>query len=301
MDMEGSAELEDYLKSMAVERGMAKNSVLAYGRDLRRFLAFIQKKGLRLEDVSAEVVQNHLSDIQAAAVSPRSAARGLSGIKSFFQYMVTAGRLTSDRVSEVQSPRLRKSIPGFLDLDEVTRLINSVSVDDWVGLRDRAMLELLYAAGIRVSELCDLTLSQLDLENGFVTVIGKGNKERTVPIGRQARQAAAKYLKESRPKFLNGASRVATECVFLSRRGTAWTRQGIWKWLKGLAKAAGMGKSVYPHLMRHTFATHVLSGGADLRSVQELLGHADISTTEVYTHLDMPRLRQIHRQFHPRA
>lgn len=298
MDMERLAELDDYLKYLSVERGMSRNSVLAYGRDLRRFMDAVEKGVHSLENVDTEVVQNYMETIQRTGLSARSSSRALSAIKTFFRYLVMTGRLPVDRVSEVQSPRLRKTIPGFLDLSEITRMINAISTAAPPGIRDRAMLELLYGSGLRVSELCDLSLSQLDLANGFVTVVGKGNKERTVPIGRQAQQAITRYVKEARAQFLNGKQ---TDRVFLSRRGTHWTRQGIWKWLKGIAARAGIHKEVFPHLLRHTCATHFLCGGADLRSVQELLGHADISTTEIYTHLDTPRLRQIHRQFHPRA
>lgn len=241
---------------------------------------------------------DHLSRIQAAGVSARSAARALSSIKSFYRYLVSSERMARDPVGEVQSPKLRKHIPGFLDVGEIVRLIESVPLDTPRGLRDRAMLELFYAAGLRVSELCDLSLSQLDLEHGFVTVIGKGSRERTVPIGRQAVSALKVYLAKARGAFLNGA---LTDRVFLPRLGKGWTRQGVWKWIGQLARAAGLDRRLHPHLLRHTFATHVLSGGADLRSVQELLGHADISTTEIYTHLDTPRLRKIHQQYHPRA
>lgn len=296
--MEECSELQNFLNYMSVERGMSQNSVLAYGRDLRRFLAELKKRDKGLSDVTAEIVQDHLGDLGRAGVSARSAARALSAVKSFFRYLVSAGRIANDRVGEMQSPKLRKNIPGFLDLKDVIRLIESISTDTPAGLRDRAMLELLYGAGLRVSELCGLSLSQIDLANGFVTVVGKGDKERTVPIGRQARQAISLYLEKGRPAFVNGKR---TDIAFLTRLGAGWTRQGVWKRLQEAAMAAGIGKNVYPHLFRHTFATHVLSGGADLRSVQELLGHADISTTEIYTHLDVPRLRQIHRQFHPRA
>lgn len=296
--MEESVEVGDYLKYLSVERGMSRNSVLAYGRDLRRFAAEMKKTGVQLESVDSQVLQDYLGRLQHGGLTARSSSRALSAIKSFFRYLVATGRLSVDRAGDVQSPKLRKNIPGFLDLSEITRLIDSVQAQTPMGRRDRAMLELLYGCGLRVTELCELSLSQLDLENGFVTVIGKGNKERTVPVGRQAVQAISGYLKDARGEFLNGKK---TDRVFLSIRGTGWTRQGIWKWIRELARSSGIGKKIYPHLLRHTFATHVLSGGADLRSVQELLGHADISTTEIYTHLDTPRLRQIHQQYHPRA
>lgn len=296
--MEAFAELEEFLNYLAVERGHSKNSVLAYGRDVRRFLQSLEKRGLGLAEVDARVASEHLEELAARGISPRSASRALSAVKSFFRYLVSVERLAKDTISDVRSPRLRKSIPGFLDVQEIVRLIDSVSTDTPRGLRDRAMLELLYGAGLRVSELCDLSLSQLDLEHGFVTVVGKGDKERTVPIGRPAVTALKRYVSEGRPKFLNGKS---VDRVFLSRLGHGWTRQGVWKWLRELAHSVGLDVRLYPHLLRHTFATHVLSGGADLRSVQELLGHADISTTEIYTHLDTPRLRKIHQQYHPRA
>lgn len=298
MDMEGHREVEDYLQYLAVERGHSKNSLLSYGRDVRRFLEDLKKSRISLDSVDTDTVSEHVGSLQSQGKSARSAARALSAVKSFFRYLVSVGRLTADRVSDVQSPRLRKSIPGFLDLSQITRLIDSIPTDTPAGLRDRAMLELLYGAGLRVSELCGLLLSQLDLDHGFVTVVGKGDKERTVPIGRAAVAALSKYVKHARKEFLNGQS---TDRVFLSRRGLGWTRQGVWKWLRGVAKSSGLDIRLYPHLLRHTFATHVLSGGADLRSVQELLGHADISTTEIYTHLDTPRLRKIHQQYHPRA
>ncbi len=295
--MERTPEVDDFLKYLAVERSCAKNSILAYERDLRQFLSELSNQSIVLDQVDADVIQRYLAGMLERK-SARSAARALSAIKTFFKFLISIGRVMKDRTSDVQSPRLRKRIPGFLDLTEITRLIESVPNDSPPGLRDRAMLELLYGTGIRVSELCDLTLPQIDLANGFVTVIGKGNKERSVPLGRSACGALENYFKSSRPCFLNGH---ATDRVFLSRRGVGWTRQGIWKWLRAAATAAGIDKRVHPHLLRHTFATHVLSGGADLRSVQELLGHTDISTTEIYTHLDTPRLRQIHRQYHPRA
>lgn len=296
--MEPQQELQDYLNYLTVERGMSKNSVMSYGRDLRRFLADIQARRCSLEDVDGQTVQNHMAELQSSGISNRSIARALSAIKSFFRYLQFAGRIQTDRVSETQSPRIRKSIPGFLDLPEIVRLIDAIPAEGPVGLRDRAMLELLYGAGLRVSELCELQISQADLANGFVTVIGKGDKERTVPIGRHACDALSKYISDGRSSFVNGKP---TDKLFLTRHGEGWTRQGVWKWLQALARIAGIQKTIYPHLLRHTFATHVLSGGADLRSVQELLGHADISTTEVYTHIDVPRLLQIHQQYHPRA
>ncbi len=296
--MGGRADLEGFLNYLAVERGMSKNTVCAYRRDLDRFFRQLEKDGTTVADVTPRTVQDHLEALRGAGISERSMARALSALKSLFRYLVSVDLLTEDRVGEVRGLRLRKSIPGFLELSEITKLIESIPRTTPAGLRNRAMLELFYGAGLRVSELCDLALSQVDLVNGFVTVIGKGNKERTVPIGRMATEALDDYLKKGRPAFLNGRS---TDRVFLTKRCAGWTRQGVWKWIQSLARSAGMDKSVYPHLLRHTFATHVLSGGADLRSVQELLGHANITTTEIYTHLDTPRLRQIHRQFHPRA
>jgi integrase/recombinase XerD len=292
------SELQSYLDYLSIERGLSKNTIESYRRFLRQFLKWIKRRQWNIKAIDSTIIAKHLTNLHNRGNSPRTVGVAIASIKSFIRYLTFSGRLSKNVIEDIQAPRFTRKIPRFLDSQEIDRIIESINVESPTGYRDRAMFELLYAAGVRVSELCQLRLSQLDMTNRFITVIGKGNKERTIPFGRKAQYALKNYLKFGR---ITAIKDNRCDTVFLTRRGRGWTRQGIWKWLKEIGRNAKITNNIYPHLIRHTFATHVLSGGADIRCVQELLGHADISTTQIYTHVDLPRLIAIYKRFHPRA
>jgi len=239
-----------------------------------------------------------LSQSQEQGLAPRSRARLLSALRGFFKFMVRDSHLPESPVANLTSPRLRRQLPSVLSVTEVERLLAQPNPELPLGQRDAAMLELLYGTGLRVSELVSLTLARVNLEVGFLVVLGKGSKERIVPVGEAATEAVRSYLMGSRPRLLKGKM---TETLFITNRGAAMTRQGFWKLLKKYGREAGLKKELTPHILRHSFATHLLERGADLRSVQMMLGHADISTTQIYTHVARERLREVHKKYHPRA
>ena len=283
----------DYLK---VERGLSGNTIVAYSNDLMRLTTFLEDDRLSPSDVS----QQHLTDYIAflrTRLSTRSVARNISSIKQFFRFLVLEGHISVSPARLMETPRLAQKLPEFLSRDEVNRLLSQPDVSQPTGIRDRAMLELLYASGLRVSELVGLGVLDVNLESGFVRTFGKGSKERLVPIGEKARDAVKAYLSGSRPRLLKGRN---ASNLFLNFRGSALTRQGFWKILKKYARSAGIKKTITPHSLRHSFASHLLEGGADLRAVQVMLGHADIATTQIYTHVSRERLKTLHETCHPR-
>jgi integrase/recombinase XerD len=289
--------LPDYLAVLAVERGLAANSVAAYRRDLESFGRWLFERDLAAERCERADLRRYLTDLRGRGTSARSAARALAALRGFFRHQLERGHAAQDPTLELESPKLMRSLPHFLSGDEVEALLAAPDVTRRLGLRDRAMVETMYATGVRVSELVSLTLGQLRLDPGYVRVWGKGGKERIVPVGSEARAWLARYLEEARPSLDTRHK----DPLFLTARGGAMTRQAFWHLIRRHGRRAGITTHLSPHVLRHSFATHLLEHGADLRAVQAMLGHADISTTEIYTHVTRERLRALYDSKHPRA
>ncbi len=297
--MQVDAAVDAFLSWARVERGLAPNSLLAYGRDLGAFAAMLAHGGVDdVTDVKTTHVLQHLIALSKAKLAVRTQARHLVAIRQLFRFMVKERVIKDDPAVDVELPRPTRSLPAFLDVEEVERLLAVPDVKTPRGARDKAMIEVLYATGLRVSELVTLSCDALDVERGFVLVRGKGNKERVVPMGQVALAAIKDYVDVARGSFLRGKSH---DALFLRAGGEPMTRQGFWKLLKAYAVTAGIKKPMSPHKLRHSFATHLVERGADLRAVQQMLGHADLSTTEIYTHVNRERLRALYGQHHPRA
>ena len=294
----GEDAVQAYLHHLEVERGLARNTLISYRSDLRHLLQFLAGRGTALATVDRAEVQAFARAQRRAGRSPRSVARAIVAARTFFRFLHREGQIDSDPTREVESPRSGVSLPRFLSFDEVERLLEAPDAAAPLGCRDRAMLEILYATGARVSELVGLRLDAIDLEVGVVVARGKGAKERVVPIGARAVQQVRAYLQASRSRLLRGAT---SPLLFVNTRGGRMSRQGFWKNLKRYGAACGIRNHLSPHVLRHSFATHLLERGADLRSVQQMLGHADISTTQIYTHVNRERLRRLYKEFHPRA
>lgn len=291
--------LEEFINYLNVERGLSLHTLDAYKSDLARFIAFLNKRGVKsLDDATRETIGAYLMVEKARGMSPTSLSRNLAAIKVFFRFLASNRFVRTDITDVIESPKIWKHLPEVLSIDEVEKLLDSPRPTTHYGRRDRALIELMYATGVRVSEAAGLKVADVNLEVGYIRCMGKGSKERIVPLGRVARKALDSYLKLTRPHFLRLRT---SEALLLTRQGKPFTRQGLWKIIKGYAKHAKIQKRITPHTLRHSFATHLLSGGADLRIVQEMLGHADISTTQTYTHVDRDRLKSIHKQFHPRG
>ena len=291
--------LDLYLDYLTVEKGLAANTRASYSADLLKFLNYLKDHGIdNWSQVRFPEIMAFLSRAQEQGLAPRSRARLLSAMRGFFKFMIRDSHLKKSPVANLTSPRLRRQLPTVLSVAEVERLLAQPNPDLPLGQRDVAMLELLYGTGLRVSELITLAVGRVNLEVGFLVARGKGSKERIVPMGEAATEAVQNYTLGSRPRLLKGR---VSDILFVSNRGTAMTRQGFWKLLKKYGRQAGMEKSLTPHTLRHSFATHLLERGADLRSVQMMLGHADISTTQIYTHVARERLREVHKKYHPRA
>lgn len=288
-----------FLDHLSVERGLSANTLAAYRRDLARYEDHLKHaRPAGLKGVSRKDVMSFLLSERDRGLSPVSVARELVAVRMLHRYLTAEGAVDGDVTEAIESPKLWKKLPGCLSQEEVLLLICSASGEDPEQVRDRALLEILYASGLRASEASDLTLDRIDLDAGHLRVIGKGSKERFVPVGRSARIWLQKYLSEVRPSWAASAS---VRAVFLTPKGRPMSRIAVWSVLRRAARKAGISKSVYPHLLRHSFATHLLENGADLRVVQELLGHSDISTTQIYTHIEKNRLKSVHARFHPRA
>lgn len=285
-----------FLHFCRTEKGLAANSLAAYRRDLVQLGHFL--KDTPLSEVTLDKLREHVDQLRDTGLAPRSLARHITTLRSFFGYLLEEGEISSNPAELLASPKIGSSLPKYLDQTAVSSLVVAPDLDSVNGLRDRAMLDLLYATGLRVSELIELRVADLDDAEGTVRVIGKGNKQRLVPVGREALASIERYRTELRPQLLNGR---VSPYLFVTARGTRMTRQGFWKLLKGHGKKAGLFRNLSPHVLRHTFATHLLEGGADLRSVQTMLGHADIGTTQIYTHVMRSRLRQTIDEHHPRA
>jgi len=291
--------LDLFLAYILVEKGLSKNTLDAYSRDLCRYLAFLDKCGCgEPAAVTAVDIAGHIAALKAGGLSPRSRARTLSALRMFHRFLVVEGYAEVNPTAVIESPRLPGRLPDILSENEVELLLQTVCGRERYDLRDRAMLELLYATGLRVSELVKLKLTDLNLVAGYLVTSGKGEKERLVPVGDAAREAVHGYLVSART--LTGCAG-ENRFLFLSRLGEPMTRQAFWNIIKKRALQAGIRKKISPHTLRHSFATHLLANGADLRSVQMMLGHADLSTTQIYTHVSNERLKNIHRELHPRG
>ncbi len=291
--------LDLYLDHLRVERGLAANTIEAYGRDIQRFLDFLARQGqARLAGATRSTLLGYLLSLDRARLAARSRARILSSLKGFFRFLAQEDMIPENPAGDIETPKTMAVLPHSLSLREVEALLAAPEPEEAGGLRDRAMLEIMYAAGLRVSELIGLETARVNLEAGYVRTMGKGHKERLVPIGEEARAWTRRYLLEARPRLIKAGS---SPCLFVSRRGKKLSRQYFWKKIKAYALAADIRKEISPHVLRHSFATHLLEHGADLRIVQMMLGHADISTTQIYTHVSREWLRRVHQDHHPRA
>lgn len=291
--------IDHYLNYLAVERGLADNTLDAYGRDLARYLDFLEKNGItEVSKITPTVVLRFLSSLKAEGLSPRSRARTLAALKTFHKFLVREKISEDNPTDQVSAPKTLSALPHTLSPRDVESLLSSPKGESPLAWRDRAMLEIIYATGLRVSELVSLKLDDLQMDVGYLTAFGKRSKQRIVPLGETAISALREYLHYGRPGL---DKERGSQLLFLNRSGEGLTRQGFWKIIKRRALEAGIAMSITPHTMRHSFATHLLENGADLRSVQAMLGHADISTTQIYTHVTRERLRKLHAQHHPRG
>jgi integrase/recombinase XerD len=290
--------LEEFLNYLSVERGLSKNTISAYGSDLLYFIDNLESKGATgIDKIKRDDITQYLMHLKDKGLSGNSVSRALVAIKMFYKFLAQERFIKDDVAGILESPKLIRPLPNVLNIAEVTKLLQAPDIRSWMGIRDRAALELMYATGMRVSEMVELSTGTLNLDVGFIKCRGKGDKERMVPIGSESRNAISRYMEKVRPSLLKGKN---DSHLFLTRLGKKVSRQSFWKMMKKYAKMAKIKKEITPHTLRHSFATHLLERGADLRVVQELLGHSDIATTQIYTHIDKGRLKLVHKQFHPR-
>ena len=291
--------LERFHDFLALEAGASPRTTEAYGRDLARFTIYARARGARDPvGVSARILREYVYHLKDLGLAPASIRRNVSAVRSFYRFLIAEGHVVRDPSERLETPRRWRTLPDVLSVEEAGRLLAAPTLDEPLAFRDRALLELAYGAGLRVSEWISLGVRDVLMADGLVRVFGKGSKERLVPIGRTAIGAVAVYLRELRPRLEKGQGRGV---LLLNARGEPLTRMGAWKILRKYVQASGIAKRVSPHTLRHSFATHLLEGGADLRAVQEMLGHADIYTTQIYTHVEREYLRSVHKQFHPRG
>lgn len=299
--MEMIAAINSFLTHVRVEKGLSNNTVSAYRRDLLKFESFAKKRKLALQSISRDHLVDFLASLYRLKLESRTVARHLVTLRNFFRYAQMQEFISEDPSQNLESPKIRRSLPDYLRLEEVEKLLAQPDEKTPIGLRDRAMLEVLYSSGLRVSELTGLRVMDLDRTAGYVRCIGKGDKERVVPIGKKAMALVDRYLRDARPKLLGKGQLTHSQVLFLNRCGGGFSRVGVWKILSAYGRQAGLRVALTPHMLRHSFATHLLERGADLRSVQLMLGHSDISTTQIYTHVVEERLKQIYKAHHPRA
>ncbi len=297
-EAESEPQLRAFLSYLRVEKGLAQNTLQAYGRDLARFAAFLSARHRRPSEATREDVLDFLTELYHCGLDSRSVARYLVTLRNFFRFALAEGWTSVDPTLHLESPRIRRDLPAYLSIAQVRRLLEQPDRSRPHGVRDRAMLELMYATGMRVSELLGLKTDDLDLAAGCVRCRGKGNRERMIPLGREAARAVEEYLRNARPALLKGHSRAF---LFVRLGGKPLSRVQFWRLVRRYGRQAGLSQALWPHRLRHSFATHLLERGADLRAVQTMLGHADISTTQVYTHVVRERLKQVYRAHHPRA
>ena len=292
--------VREYLATLKLERNLSENTITAYKNDLTSFLNFLKDAGVQdPSQTSSKLLNDFFGLLTRLGLSSRSAARYYSSVKGFFGYLLSNAYIEINPMEKISAPKVNKSLPNVLNINEIESILSQPDIEKKLGLRDKALLETFYACGLRVSELIDLKISDLYLSEEMIRVFGKGSKERFVPIGSSAIKWIEEYLKNSRPLLEKKAK--SQHVLFLNNRGTKLSRMGVWKIVNKNAASAGIKKEVHPHTFRHSFATHLLEGGADLRAVQEMLGHVDISTTQIYTHIDRDYIKQIHRDFHPRG
>ncbi|HJY88722.1 MAG TPA: site-specific tyrosine recombinase XerD [Candidatus Acidoferrum sp.] len=299
--MDISSTIAAFLTHVRVERGLSANTVTAYRRDLVKFDDFAKKRKLTLESVSRDNLVEFLASLYRQKLESRTVARHLVTLRNFFRFAQLQELIATDPSLNLESPKIRRSLPGYLRLEEIERLLAQPDDKTPLGLRDHAMLDVLYSTGLRVSELISLRVMDLDTAVGCIRCIGKGDKERIVPIGKKALALVERYLRDARPKLIGKGKQALATTLFINRRGAPLSRVGVWKILSAYGRKAGLRSSLTPHMLRHSFATHLLERGADLRSVQLMLGHSDISTTQIYTHVVEERLKQIYKAHHPRA
>jgi len=289
--------LKIYCDYLAVEKGLSSNSLSSYSLDIRKLFDYLDSEKKNLYQLKESGLVNFIHLQSQSGLSPRSLARLVSSLKSFFKFLLLENYLKKNPAERLTSPSLWLTLPRVLSVEEVEKLMDRPDLKKPQGIRDRAILEVMYSSGLRVSELVTLELKDVRLDQGFLVCKGKGSKERIVPLGRPAIRWVKSYLREVRPLW----DKYGSQTLFINRRGKAFTRQGIWKILKAYGKEAGLSEKIHPHVLRHSFATHLLERGADLRSVQMLLGHSQITTTQIYTHVSRERLKQVYDRFHPRA
>jgi len=292
--------LEDFIIYIKLERNLSDNTIISYKIDLTRYIEFLNSINIKkLNEINKDVINRFFVLLYDIGLHPNSINRNFSSIRTFHKYLIREKISDKDPLDNIFKPKIKRKLPVVLDVDEIEKILNQPDLTTYIGIRDKAMLELLYACGLRISELLSVRKDEISLDEGFILVFGKGKKERYIPIGDIALKFVKKYILSARNHFLKKLK--SKNYLFLSVRGTKMSRMGFWKILRNYVISSGLNKKVTPHTFRHSFATHLLEGGADLRSVQEMLGHADISTTEIYTHLDLNYLKDIHKTYHPRA
>ncbi|GKV67902.1 tyrosine recombinase XerD [Sporosarcina sp. NCCP-2716] len=290
--------LQDYLHYLKVERQLADNTVVSYRRDLTAYVGWLAGRQTEPERIDQQRILDYLHALKEEGKSARTLSRHISSIRSFHQFLLRDQVLKTDPTVHLELPKLEKKLPRVLSVKEIDRVIMAAGTDTLQNIRDTAILELLYGTGMRVSELIGMDTEDLNVTMGFARVFGKGSKERIIPLGSTAVKACTEYLERVRPEFVSGS---ATDALFVNSRGGRLTRQSIWSLLQAVSEKAGLSRKLTPHMLRHSFATHLVENGADLRAVQEMLGHADISTTQIYTHVSRTRLKDVYSQYHPRA
>lgn len=292
--------LKDYLAQLKVEKNLALNTISSYKSDLESFLNYLEDVGIKdLSEIKKEHINSFFKLLKNLGLSEKSSARYFSSLRGFFKYLIVNEYLKSNPIDKMNAPKISRKLPSVLSVEEINLLLSSPKTDDNFGIRDKAMLEVFYACGLRVSELINLKIIDLFLKENLIKVFGKGRKERLVPIGSSAIFWLEKYLIESRPFLKKNLQ--SENYVFLNNRGKKFSRMGVWKIVKKYVELSNLKKEIHPHTFRHSFATHLIEGGADLRSVQEMLGHADISTTQIYTHIDREYIKKVHKLYHPRG
>ncbi|MBP9119849.1 MAG: site-specific tyrosine recombinase XerD [Ignavibacterium sp.] len=292
--------LKEYLAHIKLEKNLSQNTVSSYKIDINAFISFLKDSGIDdPSDISSDHIGSFFKTLKELGLLGSSSARYFSSLKGFFLYLLKNKYIVKNPIEKITAPRISKKLPGVLDVNEVEKILSAPDANDKLGLRDKAMLELFYACGTRVSELINIKVNDLFFEDEIIRVFGKGSKERLIPVGSSAVKWVGEYLKKSRPLLMKKSK--SENNLFLNSRGSKLSRMGVWKIIDRYVKQAGIEKDVHPHTFRHSFATHLLEGGADLRAVQEMLGHADISTTQIYTHIDRDYIKQVHKQYHPRG
>jgi len=291
--------IDEYLNFLTVEKGVSRLTVEAYSHDLNRFVNIVQGRGIEtVADITPNEIISYLEQVKKDGLNARSVNRGLAAVRGFFKFLLREKKIDANPVTTIGLAKVWARLPDTLSKEEMNLLLAQPGMKNPAAIRDTAMMELMYATGIRVSEIITLTMNSINWQVGYLVVMGKGGKERIVPIGRSAYNCLSEYVNQARPKLMKGQG---TNILFLNRSGDGLTRQGFWKIVRRYVLRAGLNKKVHPHTFRHSFASHLLEGGADLRSVQIMLGHADIATTQIYTHITRERLKSIHKRYHPRG